>query len=169
VAGKMARGAEVSTAEYLRLHDVSVNAAMDRWAGAEGEPAEDPVLRDLCLRLTERRLFKTFDLGDDKVAAERLAPIALEAATRRFGSAAASSYFHVDMARAVGYRADDEEELHVIDHPRYGAVTLSRLLEDMPLGQPATAVRLVCAPELVEELRPVVEQTLVAARRHGRR
>jgi hypothetical protein len=169
VAGKLARGAAVSAAEYLRLHDVSVNAALDRWAGADGEPAEDEVLSDLCRRLTERRLFKTFDLGDDKAAAEKLAPIALELATKRFGAAAATSYFHLDLARAVGYRADDEEELHVIDHPRYGAVTLSRLLEDMPLGQPATAVRLVCAPELVEELRQPVEHALAAGRQRGRR
>ncbi len=170
VAGKMARGGggEVSVAEYLRLHDVAVTAALDRWAGADGEPAEDPVLRDLAERLIDRRLFKTFDLGDDKAAAERLTPIALEAATARFG-AAATSYFHVDLAKQVGYRSDDDEELHVIDHPRYGAVTLSRLLEDMPLGQPATAVRLVCAPELVDELRPAVEQTLAASRQRGRR
>jgi HD superfamily phosphohydrolase len=170
IAGKMARGVDVSAAEYLRLHDVSVNAALDRWAGADGdgEPAEDPVLRDLSKRLTERRLFKTFDLGDDKGAAERLAPIALEVATARFGSVG-SYYVHLDTARAVGYRADDEEELHVIDHPRYGAVTLSRLLEDMPLGQPATTMRLVCAPELVDELRPAVEQTLAASRLRGRR
>jgi uncharacterized protein len=166
VAAKMARGAEVSTDEYLRLHDISVSAALDRWAGADGEPADDPVLHDLSKRLVERRLFKTFDLGDDKAAGERLAPLALEAATARFG-AAGSYYVHLDTARAVGYHSDDEEELHVIDHPRYGAVTLSRLLEDMPLGQPATTVRLVCAPELVDELRPAVEQTL--ARLRGRR
>lgn len=168
VAGKLARGVEVSVAEYLRLHDVAVSAALDRWAGADGEPAEDTVLRDLSERLLDRRLFKTFDLGDDKAAAERLAPIALEVATARFG-AAAPYYFHLDLARQVGYRIDDQEELHVIDHPRYGAVTLSRLLEDMPLGQPATAVRLVCAPELVDELRPAVEQSLALGRQRGRR
>lgn len=169
VAGKLARGAEVSVAEYLRLHDVAVTAALDRWAGADGEPAEDTVLRDLSERLIDRRLFKTFDLGDDKAAAERLTPLALEIATARFGAAAAPYYFHLDLAKQVGYRIDDQEELHVIDHPRYGAVTLSRLLEDMPLGQPATAVRLVCAPELVDELRPAVDQTLALGRQRGRR
>ncbi len=171
VAGKMARGLPVSADDYLRLHDVSVNAALDRWGGSDGDgqPAADAVLSDLCRRLTERRLFKTFDLGDDRGAAERLAPIAQEVAAARFGSQG-NFYVHLDTARAVGYRADDEEELHVIDHPRYGAVTLSRLLEDMPLGQPATTVRLVCAPELVDDLRPHVEQALAAGRvRGGRR
>ncbi len=170
IAGKLARGMDVSAAEYLRLHDVSVNAALDKWAGADGEgaPAEDPVLRDLAQRLTERRLFKTFDLGDDKAAAEKLLPIALEVANQQFG-AAGNFYVNLDAARAVGYRADDHEELHVIDHPKYGAVTLSRLLEVMPLGQPATTIRLVCAPELVEKLRPAVEQVLQASRQRGRR
>jgi uncharacterized protein len=166
VAAQLARGAELSTADYLRLHDVSVSSALDRWSGDDGAPADDPVLADLSRRLVERRLFKTFDLGDDKAAGERLAPLALEAAARRFGAAGAS-YVHLDTARAVAYHPDDQEELHVIDHPRYGTVTLSRLLEDMPLGQPATTVRLVCAPELVAELAPIVEQTL--GRGRGRR
>ena len=56
-------------------------------------------------------------------------------------------YVHLDTARHAAYLAADDEELHVIDHPKYGAVTLSRLLEDMPLGQPTQTVRLVCAPE----------------------
>src|SRR5205814_1681629 len=90
-----------------------------------------------------------------RAAADRLWPQALEVAERRFG-AAARSYIHLDTARQVGYLATDDDELHVIDHPRYGAVTLSRLLEDMPLGQPMAAIRLVCAPELVDELRPLV-------------
>jgi HD superfamily phosphohydrolase len=161
VARAMALGHEVSVADYLKLHDVSLTVALDAWA-ADAEP----VLRDLASRLVDRRLFKTFDLGDDKAAADRLWPQALEIAERRFGAAAAY-YLHLDTARQVGYLASDEEELHVIDHPRYGAVTLSRLLEDMPLGQPMAAIRLVCAPELVDQLRPLVEHVLAQGR--GRR
>ena len=166
IAGAMARGAEVPVADYLRLHDVSITSALDRWAGHDGPPAADPVLQDLSARLVGRRLFKTFDLGDDKAAADRLWPQALEVAERKFG-AAARCYIHLDTARQVGYLAADDDELHVIDHPRYGAVTLSRLLEDMPLGQPMAAIRLVCAPELLDELRPLVEHAL--GRGRGRR
>ncbi len=54
-----------------------------------------------------------------------------------------------------------------MDHPRYGAVTLSRLLEDMPLGQPISMVRLVCAPELLDVMRPIAEAAL--SRIRGRR
>lgn len=166
IASQMASGVEVSVADYLQLHDASLTAALDRWAGVGGTPAEDPVLRDLATRLLHRRLFKTFDLGDDRSLAEHLWPSVLEVATQRFG-AAAGSYLHLDTARHAAYLASDDEELHVIDHPKYGAVTLSRLLEDMPLGQPTATIRLVCAPELVDDLRPLVEQAL--GRHRGRR
>jgi HD superfamily phosphohydrolase len=167
IAGAMARGAAVGVDEYLRLHDVSLTTALDRWAGIDGNPpAADPVLRDLATRLVTRRLFKTFDLGDDRPAAERLLPQALETAEKRFG-ASAKFYVHLDTARHAAYLASDDEELHVIDHPKYGAVTLSRLLEDMPLGQPTATIRLVCAPELVDDLRPLVDHAL--GRHRGRR
>jgi hypothetical protein len=166
VAGAMARGIPVSVDDYLTLHDISVMTALDRWAGIGGEPAKDPVLADLAGRLVARRLFKTFDLGDDRAAADWLWPQAVEIAERTFG-AAGSSYLHLDTARYARYLASDDEELHVIDHPRYGAVTLSRLLEDMPLGHPTAAIRLVCAPELVDALRPLVEHAL--ARGRGRK
>ena len=159
IAGAMARGGEVSVADYLRLHDISLTTALDEWAAS----AKDGVLKDLAARLVERRLFKTIDLGDDRAAADRVWPAALELAHKKFG-AAAPSYLHLDTARQVGYLATEDEELHVIDHPRYGTVTLSRLLEDMPLGQPMSAIRLVCAPELVTELRGIVEPVL----HHGR-
>jgi hypothetical protein len=167
IGAAMARGQQVAVADYLRLHDISLTVALDHWAGTDGSTETiDPVLHDLANRLVRRRLFKTFDLGDDRPLAERLWPAALEVAQHRFG-AAATSYLHLDTARHAAYLASDDEELHVIDHPKYGAVTLSRLLEDMPLGQPTATIRLVCAPELVDDLRPLVEQSL--GRGRGRR
>ena len=88
------------------------------------------------------------------------------AAQKRLGNTA-RFYVHLDTARHAAYLASDDEELHVIDHPKYGAVTLSRLLEDMPLGQPTATIRLVCAPELVDDLRPLVDAAL--GRHRGRR
>ena len=159
-AAILARGGELTVDGYLRLHDVSVTHALDAWGGrGEGPPAEDPILRDLAARLVDRRLFKTFDLGDDAAVAERVLAPAQEIAARRFGADAAT-YVTVDTTRQIGYVARAEEELHVVDHPRHGAVTLGRLLEDMPLGQTTSIVRLLCAPELVDELRPVVEAAL---------
>jgi hypothetical protein len=145
-------------ADYLRLHDVSVTAALDAWAGRGfGPPAADLVLGDLAARLVDRRLFKTFDLGDDKAASvERCARAGAGGRRPRFGAPAAATSRSTPPARSATSAADDEE-LHVVDHPRYGAVTLGRLLEDMPLGQPMSTIRLVCAPELVDAMRPVVE------------
>jgi len=167
VAAQLARGAVLPVEDYLRLHDISVFHALDGWAGrGDGEPAADPVMRDLSRRLVDRRLFKTFDLGDDPRVAERVAEPAAAIAEQRFGSVA-RYYVTVDTTRQIGYLPKDDEELHVVDHPRYGAVTLGRLLEDMPLGQPTATVRLVCAPELVDDLRPVVESAM--GRPRGRR
>src|SRR5262249_8715873 len=107
IAGAMARGSSVSVEEYLRLHDISLTTALDRWAGLDGSPgARDPVLGDLANRLVTRRLFKTFDLGDDRSTAERLWPQALEVAEKRFGEHA-RFYVHLDTARHAAYLASD--------------------------------------------------------------
>src|SRR5262249_48967784 len=95
IGAAMARGQQVAVADYLRLHDVSLTVALDHWAGVDGSPEPcDPVLRDLANRLVRRRLFKTFDLGDDsegrRPLAERLWPAALEVAQKRFGASATS-------------------------------------------------------------------------------
>ena len=159
IAGAMARGAAVAVGDYLNLHDTAVLAALDRWSGIAGAPAEDPVLRDLAHRLVARRLFKTFDLAGDATAGDALWPRALAIAERRFGEHA-RYYVSLDASRSVGYVAGVDEELHVVDHPRYGAATLSRLLEDVPLANRIPAIRLVCAPELVDDLRPHVTNVL---------
>jgi len=156
---EQARGRALSVPEYLWLDDLSVTGAIDRWAGrgprGEAGAAEDPVLRDLSERLVARRLFKTIELGDDAGIIERLAGPAQEVARSVFGDAAAS-YVHIDRAMQVGYRADAGEELHVVGHPVHGTVTLGRLLEDLALGRPLSTLRLVCAPELVGRLAPIV-------------
>jgi hypothetical protein len=104
----------------------------------------------------DRKLFKTFDLGDDSKIAKRIGPAVQKIAAKHFGASGAS-YVQIDTAKRAGYSAKSDEELHVIDHPRYGSVTLSRLLEDMPLGQPSSTFRLLCAPELVADLAPLVD------------
>jgi uncharacterized protein len=170
VAGQLARGADISVDAFLWLDDVSIMHAIDAWAGhgvgGEAEAASDPILRDLARRLLERRLFKTIDLGDDPGIIERVHEQVYEVAARHFGTVA-RYYVQIDNARQIGYLARDGEELHVVDHPRYGTVTLSRLLEDMPLGQPTSTVRLLCAPELLAELQPIAEAAL--SRIRGRR
>src|SRR5690606_2468491 len=156
---EQARGRALSVPEYLWLDDLSVTGAIDRWAGrgprGEAGAAEDPVLRDLSERLVARRLFKTIELGDDAGIIERLAGPAQEVARSVFGDAAAS-YVHIDRALQVSYRADAGDGLHVVGHPAHGTRTRGRLREDRARGRPLSTLRLVCAPELVGRLAPIV-------------
>jgi HD superfamily phosphohydrolase len=156
-AARLARGERLSVGEYLELDDVMVTAAMSCWAGRGGPPAEDSIVRDLAARLLDRQLFKTFELGEDVAVIERLRESVAEAARRRFGEAA-GAYYQFDTAPAIDYQAKDGDELHVVGHPRYDMVPLSRLLEDLPLGRRTTTVRLVSAPELVDAFQPLVDK-----------
>jgi hypothetical protein len=166
-AGHLARGREIPIDEYLWLDDISVTGALDRWAGqgpdGAAAAAEDPILRDLAFRLVRRRLFKTIDLGDEPGITDdlirRIQPEIDQVAAAQFG-AAAPFYYQIDRARQIGYQTKPGEELHVVGHPRHGTVGLGRLLEDLPLGQPISTVRLVCAPELLPGLRPIAESAL---------
>lgn len=170
VAAKLARGARLDVDEFLFLDDYSLSLAIDRWAGlgvgGEAEAATDPIIRDLSNRLTRRRLFKTIDLGDDPTVIEHVAEQVQVVAEKHFGDKA-RYYYHLDNAQQVGYQASTPEELHVVGHPRYGTSTLGRLIEDLPLGRPTSTIRLVCAPELVDALRPIADGAL--ARPRGRR
>lgn len=156
VAQKLARGQTLSVPEYLTLSDVAVTQALDEWAGYAAPPAADPILADLAKRMCDRRLFKTFELGDDPSHAAAVAAEAQHIAARRFGKDA-HYYVQLDTAKHAGYVAKAGEELHVVGHPKHRAVTLSRLLLDMPLGQTTATVRLLCAPELVADLAPLVD------------
>ncbi len=161
VGAKLARGETLTTNEFLFLDDYSLFGAIDRWAGlgagGQSEAAADPVVQDLANRLVRRRLFKTIDLGDDPSVIDEVADTVHRIAEDQFGESA-SSYYYLDNAQQIGYSAHSGEELHVVGHPRYGTVTLGRLLEDLPLGRPVSTVRLVCAPELVASLRPIADK-----------
>jgi HD superfamily phosphohydrolase len=160
VAVRMARGEPISVADYLWLDDVSLTSAIDHWAGhGPGKPADDPILRDLSHRLVSRRLFKTVDLGDDPAVLDGLEPRIAAAAELVMGEHA-SYYYVLDHSRHVDYHPDANQELYVVGHPRYGTVTLSRLLEEIPLGQPRSRVRLICAPELLEVLAPIARAAI---------
>jgi uncharacterized protein len=170
VAARLARGTKLTVDEFLFLDDYSLFTAIDRWAGlgagGEADKARDPIISDLANRLVRRRLFKTIELGDEPGVLEQVQDDVHAAAEQRFGPFARYDYY-LDTAKQIGYNTDTDEELHVVGHPRYGTVTLGRLLEDLPLGRPVATVRLVCAPELVDTLRPIVERVLAHPR--GRR
>jgi len=163
----LARGERLPIEDYLWLDDLSVTRAISEWAGdgarLGGGAARDPVLADLSRRLARRRLFKTIDLGDDPAVMAVVEPRASEIARKRFGDAA-QYYVQLDNARQIGYRTGADLELHVVGHPRHGTVTLGRLLAELPLGRPSSTVRLVCAPELLTELRPICAEIIARER-----
>ncbi|HEU5057658.1 MAG TPA: HD domain-containing protein [Kofleriaceae bacterium] len=160
---RRARGGALSVEDYLGLDDFSVTCAIDRFAGrgpsAAARAADDPILRDLAERLVARRLFKTIELGHDVAVIDRIAGPAAEAARKTFGDAG-RYYVHIDNAMQIGYRAATDEELHVVGHPVHGTVTLGKLLDDLALGRPLSTIRLLCAPELVDELHAIVRRLL---------
>ncbi|HYV20374.1 MAG TPA: HD domain-containing protein [Verrucomicrobiae bacterium] len=57
-------GGDLSTEDYLRLDDWLFLSAFQEWAAAPAGRI-DPILRDLCDRITRRRLFKTVRLRPD--------------------------------------------------------------------------------------------------------
>jgi HD superfamily phosphohydrolase len=159
--GKLARGEALRVDELLCLEDMSLQVAIDGWAGlgiygAEAA-CEDPVLRDLSDRFVRRHLFKTIDLGDDSAAMDAMQHEAERVAAKHFGEAG-RYYFYLDKASQVAYKARPDEELHVVGHPHRGTATLGELLADLPLGRPVSAVRLLCAPELMGELVPIADK-----------
>jgi hypothetical protein len=57
-------GGDLPTEDYLRLDDWLFLSAFQEWAAAPANRI-DPILRDLCDRITRRRLFKTVRLRPD--------------------------------------------------------------------------------------------------------
>jgi hypothetical protein len=139
IAGKLARGENVSVAEYLALDDARVAVAMEDWA----DRAEDEVLRDLARRLCRRRLFKTLELP--------------AAAAEVFGDRAAW-YWSLDRTEQLGYDAQPGDELFVVGHPRHGIVDLGELWRELPIGREVSTLRVVCAPELLSAFRALVHE-----------
>jgi len=152
VAARQARGETVSVDDYLSLDDVHLTAALDTWAGH----ATDPVLRDLCARLTARRLFKTLDLGDDPHVVDALTP-QLDQAARRVLGQDAHYYWSIDRAERLGYNARPGEEIFVVGHPRRTTVDLGEIIEST-LGRQTFTVRVLCAPELRDAFAAVLAQ-----------
>jgi hypothetical protein len=57
-------GGDLPVEDYLRLDDWLFLSAFQEWAAAPAGRI-DPILRDLCDRISRRRLFKTVRLGPD--------------------------------------------------------------------------------------------------------
>jgi HD superfamily phosphohydrolase len=152
-AGRIARGVEVSVADYLSLDDPRVQVAFEDWAVG----ADDPVLKDLTARLGARRLFKTIELGDDPARATALEPQLRAAAVEILGEERAESYWAIDHAVGLGYDSRPGEEIYIVEHPKYGTIDLGQFLQQLPIGKKVFTVRVVCAPELKDRFQRIIE------------
>ena len=142
------RGEEMPLHDYLELDDGVIAGSMHAW-----EQARDPALADLCKRIRDRRLFKTFELfGEQAIGGGR------EEALARVREAAAARgldpdvYVGLDVASDIPFGAEPEPLLVVFAKgPARPLSDVSFLLTRLA-GQLLSRVRLVFAPELRDDV-----------------
>jgi uncharacterized protein len=143
-----AHGAPMPLEDYLELDDGVIAGAMHAWEGAR-----DPALADLCKRIRDRRLFKTFELfGEQALGAgreEALARAREVASARGFDP---DVHVGIDLASDVPFGAE-AEPLRVVfaKGPARPLSDVSFLLTRLA-GQILSRVRIVIAPELREDV-----------------
>ncbi|MGO8997454.1 MAG: HD domain-containing protein [Polyangiaceae bacterium] len=143
-----AHGEPMPLHDYLELDDGGLAVAMHAWEGAQ-----DPALADLCRRIRDRRLFKTFELfGEQAVGAgrdEALARAREVASARGFDP---DVYVGMDFASDTPFGAEVEPLLVVFAKgPARPLSDVSFLLTRLA-GQILSRVRLLIAPELRDDV-----------------
>ena len=143
-----AHGEPMPLHDYLELDDGGLAVAMHAWEGAQ-----DPALADLCRRIRDRRLFKTFELfGEQAVGAgrdEALARAREVASARGFDP---DVYVGLDFASDTPFGAEVEPLLVVFAKgPARPLSDVSFLLTRLA-GQILSRVRLLIAPELRDDV-----------------
>ena len=143
-----ARGEPMPLHDYLELDDGVIAGAMHAW-----EAARDPALADLCKRIRDRRLFKTFELfGENAAGAGREEALAR---AREIASARGLDpdvYVGLDVASDTPFGAETEPLLVVFAKgPARPLSDVSFLLTRLA-GQLLTRVRLVIAPEIRDDV-----------------
>jgi HD superfamily phosphohydrolase len=143
-----ARGEPMPLPDYLELDDGVIAGAMHVW-----EHARDPGLADLCKRIRDRRLFKTFELfGELSIGEGREEALALARAAAVARGLDPDIYVGLDVASDVPFGAEPEPLLVVFNKgPARPLSDVSFLLTRLA-GQLLSRVRLVFAPELRDDV-----------------
>jgi HD superfamily phosphohydrolase len=143
-----AHGHAITLADYLELDDAVLSVAMHAWEGSRDVP-----LADLCRRIRERRLFKTFELfGEYALGTGRQEALdrAREVATAH--GLDPDVYVGLDVASDVPFGGEKEPLLVVFSKgPARPLSDVSFLLTRLA-GQVLSRVRLVFAPELRDDV-----------------
>jgi HD superfamily phosphohydrolase len=143
-----AHGAPPTLADYLDLDDAVLSVAMHAW-----ESAKDPALSDLCKRVRERNLFKTYELFGEQAlpdGREHALEVAREVARGR--GMDPDMYVALDVASDTPFGGEAEPLMVVYAKgPARPLSDVSFLLARLA-GQVMSRVRLIVAPELREEI-----------------
>jgi len=134
--------------DYLEMDDGVIAGAMHAW-----ESSRDTALADLCKRIRDRRLFKTYELfGEQATTAgrEEVLAIARQAASAR--GLDPDVYVGLDVASDIPFGAEKEPLMVVFAKgPARPLSDVSFLLTRLA-GQILSRVRLVFAPELRDDV-----------------
>jgi HD superfamily phosphohydrolase len=146
--GLGAMGEAMPLHDYLELDDGVIAGAMHAW-----EQARDPALADLCKRIRDRRLFKTFELfGEQAVGAGREEALARAREVAAARGMDPDVFVGLDFASDVPFGAEVEPLLVVFSKgPARPLSDVSFLLTRLA-GQILSRVRLVIAPELRDDV-----------------
>ncbi len=149
----LSRDGDAALGDYLALDDAILWTALAEWKNAG-----DPVLRDLCTRLSTRKLFKTYELYGAQAEPEVRREL-LERAREVARAAGLDPEVYVGLDCASDLPFDDSDGSLTVIFPtgaprRPGDVSylLGRLR-----GQRMARVRLIFAEELRDEISRAVE------------
>jgi HD superfamily phosphohydrolase len=143
-----AHGEPIQLHDYLELDDAVIAVAMHAW-----EKASDPILADLCKRVRNRELFKTFELFGEQASPagrEQAHGIARDIAVARGFDP--DHYVGLDVALDTPFGAESDP-LYVVfaKGPARPLSDVSFLLARLA-GQVLSRVRLIIAPELRDDV-----------------
>ncbi len=143
-----AHGAPPTLGDYLDLDDAVITVAMHAW-----ESARDPALADLCKRVRQRDLFKTYELfGEQALPDGRAHALNVARDVARARGLDPDMYVALDVASDTPFGGEAEPLMVVYAKgPARPLSDVSFLLARLA-GQVMSRVRLIVAPELREEI-----------------
>ena len=143
-----AHGAPPTLGDYLDLDDAVITVAMHAW-----ESARDPALADLCKRVRQRDLFKTYELfGEQALPDGRAHALNIARDVARARGLDPDMYVALDVASDTPFGGEAEPLMVVYAKgPARPLSDVSFLLARLA-GQVMSRVRLIVAPELREEI-----------------
>ncbi len=143
-----AAGDPISLDDYLDLDDATIAVAMHAWEGSSDKP-----LADLCRRIRDRKLFKTYELFGELAAPEgreRVLEVARDVAKKRGFDP--DVYVGLDVASATPFGAEATPLSVIFEKGAPRPLSEVSFLLSRLAGQVLSRTRLLFARELREEM-----------------